>query len=135
MALKKEFSKDPDAKYAQELCSAHVLTEKMFMQTINTSPKINICSQKFLSNIHAAFYANLPKNHLYTHTSKGFTRIPVKAGVFLNFAFFTIRLCRNRRCPIRDNICNDKFSYKDVIIFTVLSHHKNESEKLMSPKA
>jgi len=81
MALKKEFSKDPDAQYAQELCSAHVLTEKMFMQTINTSPKINICSQQFLSDIHAAFYANLPKKHLYTHTSKGFTRIPVEAGV------------------------------------------------------
>jgi Fic family protein len=80
MALKNKFSQDPDKKYAQELCAAHVETEKRFMESVNTPQKINICSQQFLSEIHAAFYANLPEEHLFTHTPKGFSRTPVNPG-------------------------------------------------------
>jgi Fic family protein len=80
MALQKKFSQDPGKKYAQELCAAHVETEKRFMELVNAPQKFNICSQQFLSGIHAAFYANLPKKHLYTHTPKGFSKVPVNPG-------------------------------------------------------
>jgi Fic family protein len=84
MALRKEFNRDPGKKYAQELCAAHVETEKQFMQLVDTSQKLNVCDQQLLSDIHAAFYANLPEEHLYTHTQKGFTEVPVKPGEFRN---------------------------------------------------
>jgi Fic family protein len=80
MALQKKFSQDPEKKYAQELCAAHVKTEKRFMELVNTPQELNICSQQFLSGIHAAFYANLPEEHLYTHTPKGFSEAPVNPG-------------------------------------------------------
>ena len=82
MALRKEFNRDPGKKYAQELCAAHVETEKQFMQLVDTTQKLNVCDQKHLSDIHAAFYANLPEEHLYTHTQKGFTEVAVKPGEF-----------------------------------------------------
>lgn len=80
MALKNKFSQDPEKKYAQELCAAHVETEKRFIEFVNTPQKLNICSQQFLSEIHAAFYANLPEEHLFTHTPKGFSKTPVNPG-------------------------------------------------------
>lgn len=80
MALQKKFSQDPGKKYAQELCAAHVETERRFMELVNTQQKLNVCGQQFLSEIHAAFYANLPEEHLYTHTPKGFSRAPVNPG-------------------------------------------------------
>ena len=80
MALKNKFSQDPEKKYAQELCAAHVETEKRFMEFVNAPQKLNICSQQFLSEIHAAFYANLPEEHLFTHTPKGFSKAPVNPG-------------------------------------------------------
>ncbi|MBW2592981.1 MAG: Fic family protein [Deltaproteobacteria bacterium] len=80
MALQKKFSQDPEKKYAQELCAAHVETERRFMELVNTQQKLNICGQQFLSEIHAAFYANLPEEHLYTRTPKGFSREPVNPG-------------------------------------------------------
>lgn len=80
MALKNKFSQDPEKKYAQELCAAHVETEKRLMEFVNAPQKLNICSQQFLSEIHAAFYANLPKEHLFTHTPKGFSKTPVNPG-------------------------------------------------------
>ncbi|MEE4600756.1 MAG: Fic family protein [Desulfobacteraceae bacterium] len=82
MALRKEFNRDPEKKYAQELCAAHVETEKQFMQIVDTTQKLNVCDQKLLSDIHAAFYADLPKEHLYTHTQKGFSKAPVLPGEF-----------------------------------------------------
>ncbi|MCG2758959.1 MAG: Fic family protein [Desulfobacteraceae bacterium] len=80
MALQKKFSQDPEKKYAQELCAAHVETERHSMEHVNTQQKLNICSQQFLSGIHAAFYANLPEEHLFTHTPKGFSRASVNPG-------------------------------------------------------
>ena len=84
MALRKEFNRDPKKKYAQELCAAHVETEKQSMQLVDAPQKLNVCDQKLLSDIHAAFYANLPEEHLYTHTQEGFTKVPVKPGEFRN---------------------------------------------------
>ena len=80
MALQKKFSQDPEKKYAQELCAAHVETERRFMELVNTQQNLNICGQQFLSEIHAAFYTNLPEEHLYTHTPKGFSKAPVNPG-------------------------------------------------------
>jgi Fic family protein len=80
MALRKEFNRDPEKKYVQELCAAHVETEKQFMQLVEATQKLNVSDQKLLSDIHAAFYANLPQEHLYTHTQKGFTEVSVKPG-------------------------------------------------------
>jgi Fic family protein len=84
MALRKEFNQDPEKKYAQELCAAHVETEKKLMQFVDATQKLNVCDQKLMSDIHAAFYANLPEEHLYTHTQEGFTKVPVKPGEFRN---------------------------------------------------
>lgn len=80
MALQKQFSRDPEKKYAQELCAAHVETEKRFMERAHAQQELNICSQRFLSELHAAFYARLPEEHLYTHTGKGFSKAPVNPG-------------------------------------------------------
>ena len=80
-ALYKVFSQDPDKKYAQELCAAHVETERRFVQLVYAQKDRNICERKFLSDIHAAFYANLPEEHLYTHSGGGFTKHPVHPGV------------------------------------------------------
>ena len=80
MALQKKFSQDPEKKYAQELCAAHVETERRFMELVNAPQRLNICSQQFLSEIHAAFYVNLPEEHLFTHTLKGFSKAPVNPG-------------------------------------------------------
>jgi len=80
MALKNKFSQDLEKKYAQELCAAHVETEKRFMEFVNAPQELNICSRQFLSEIHAAFYANLPEKHLFTHTPKGFSKEPVNPG-------------------------------------------------------
>jgi len=80
-ALHKVFSQDPEKKYAQELCAAHVETERRFIQLVDSQQERNICDQKFLSDIHAAFYANLPEEHLYTHSQDGFTKHPVHPGV------------------------------------------------------
>ena len=80
MALERNFHTDPDKKYAQELCAAHVETEKALMGAVSAPEKVNVCAPAFLSRIHAAFYSMLPETHLYTHTENGFTHIPVNPG-------------------------------------------------------
>jgi len=80
MALRKNFLEDPEKKYAQELCAAHVETENRFMRMIQEKEPVNICSVEFLSRLHAAFYDNLPEEHRFTHTENGFTDIPVHPG-------------------------------------------------------
>lgn len=80
MALQQNYHQNPEKRYAQELCAAHVETEQHFMRLIEAPDDGNICDLKFLSDLHAAFYARLPENHLYTHTDAGFTDIPVNPG-------------------------------------------------------
>jgi Fic family protein len=79
-ALQKKFHRDPEKKYAQELCAAHVRVEKQFMQEVATRPGPNVCDAQFLCDLHAAFYAHLPQAHLFTHTGSGFTPFPVNPG-------------------------------------------------------
>lgn len=79
-ALQEKFDLDPEKKYAQELCAAHVLVEKQFMQDVASQPVPNVCDQQFLCNLHAGFYSHLPEAHLYTHTGNGFTKFPVNPG-------------------------------------------------------
>jgi Fic family protein len=79
-ALQNKFDLNPDNKYAQELCAAHVQVEKHFMQHLGSQPRPNICDRQFLCDLHAAFYAHLPEVHLYTHTGDGFSRFPVNPG-------------------------------------------------------
>ncbi|MFP4572140.1 MAG: Fic family protein [Desulfobacterales bacterium] len=79
-ALKQKFSTDSEKRYAQQLCAAHVETERRFMRQIVSNPAENICSFDYLSRIHASFYEKLPAEHLYTHSSGGFTGYSVMPG-------------------------------------------------------
>jgi fido (protein-threonine AMPylation protein) len=36
------------------------------MELVNAQQNLSICGQQFLSEIHAAFYANLPEKHRLT---------------------------------------------------------------------
>lgn len=79
-ALRNRYDQNPKKKYAQELCAAHVQVEKHFMQSLASPSRPNICDRQFLCDLHAAFYAHLAQEHLYTHTVNGFTHFPVKPG-------------------------------------------------------
>ncbi len=79
-ALHNTFDRDPEKKYAQELCAAHVQVEKQFMQVALSLPITNVCEPQFLRDLHADFYARLPPEHLFTHTGAGFTQVPVSPG-------------------------------------------------------
>lgn len=80
MALGRHFREDPEKKYAQELCAAHVEAEKKLMGTVLSADPVNICTPGFLSKIHASFYRFLPKEHRFTHTPAGFTETPLMPG-------------------------------------------------------
>ena len=79
-ALHDKFDLNPEKKYAQELCAAHVQVEKHYMLGMDSQPRPNICQRQFLCDLHADFYSRLPAEHLYTHTGQGFTQIPVIPG-------------------------------------------------------
>lgn len=85
-ALEKRFDSDPQKKYAQELCAAHVNTEKELMSQITPKGGLNVCNPQFITGIHAAFYRHLPPEHRYTHGEEGFTKEPVEPGVFRDVA-------------------------------------------------
>jgi hypothetical protein len=76
MALQKNFHDDPEKKYAQQLCAAHVETEKEFMAEVERNQALNISSFQFLSSLHRAFYNRLPQEHRFSHTLEGFSDIP-----------------------------------------------------------
>jgi len=79
-ALASRFVDKPERRYAQELCAAHVLTEREFMAELEHDPRMDICSADVLSRLHASFYSHLPADHLCTHQAGGFTGIPVMPG-------------------------------------------------------
>ena len=79
-ALNKTFVRDPEKKYAQELCAAHVHIEKQFMQAALASSDLNVCDPRYLCELHAGFYAHLPPEHLFTHSGAGFTKLTVNPG-------------------------------------------------------
>lgn len=81
-ALNRSYSGSEERVYAQELCAAHVETERELMAEI-LSEAISIedvFSLDILSRIHSTFYSKLPKHHQYTHDPHGFTGIPVAPG-------------------------------------------------------
>lgn len=80
-ALARNFQADPEKKYAQELCAAHVEIENKFMETVQAAEHINVCTPAFLADIHAAFYSHLPEEHRFTHAHTGFTDMPVRPGM------------------------------------------------------
>ncbi|MFW6081042.1 MAG: Fic family protein [Desulfosalsimonas sp.] len=72
-ALNKKFYRDSEKRYAQQLCAAHVETERQFMREIMEDPPENICSFDYVSRIHKSFYERLPEEHRFTHSRGGFT--------------------------------------------------------------
>lgn len=81
-ALNKQFSGDEERKYAQELCAAHVETERELMNDIHnkTDSIEDIYTQDYLSKIHCTFYSKLPDHHQFTHAGHGFTTVQVAPG-------------------------------------------------------
>jgi Fic family protein len=79
-AMRKDYSGDEDKRYVQELCAAHVQTERALMEEIAARPPDNICSFDFVSRIHSAFYRQLPERHRFAHSQRGFTRFAVMPG-------------------------------------------------------
>ncbi len=80
-ALKKDFSGDESARYAQELCRAHVLSERELMDGLGVAG-LEVTSPAYIQKIHALFYAHLPEAHQFASHSDGFTDIPVAPGQF-----------------------------------------------------
>lgn len=79
-ALNKDYSEDAQRRYTQELCAAHVKTERAMMQTLFTDPPDNPCSLDFVSRIHRTFYEQLPPHHQFTHGRDGFTEFSILPG-------------------------------------------------------
>ncbi len=79
-ALNKDFSGDEQKRYSQELCAAHVQTERELMQELFANPPDNICEFDFVGKIHRKFYEQLPEHHQYTHSQGGFTKYSVMPG-------------------------------------------------------
>ena len=79
-ALKQDYASDEQKRYAQQLCAAHVQTERRFMGEVATAPPENICHFDFVSRIHRIFYEQLPDEHQFTHSQGGFTKHSVKPG-------------------------------------------------------
>jgi Fic family protein len=79
-ALQQKFVEQPERRYAQELCAAHVRVEQELMARLAGEPDINVCDPSFIGTIHSRFYAQLPEHHQFTHHSGGFTRVPVLPG-------------------------------------------------------
>lgn len=133
LALRQDFHEDPEKKYAQELCAAHVETEKRFMETVQNPEPVNICSAGFLSRLHAAFYDCLPEEHRFTHTDAGFTDIPVHPGKLRD-----VNVSVDGRSPhgpdfrelppfmeVFANACNpDQFHGDERLIAMAAGHHR-----------
>jgi Fic family protein len=79
-ALNKNYSRDTRQRYTQELCAAHVKTERAMMQALLTNPPDNPCSFDFVSSIHRTIYKQLPPQHQFTHGRDGFTNFSVMPG-------------------------------------------------------
>lgn len=79
-ALQEDYSQDAQKRYAQQLCAAHVQTERALMSEVLASPPENPCAFDFVRRIHRMFYEQLPLEHQYTHSQGGFTRHSVMPG-------------------------------------------------------
>jgi len=79
-ALNRDYSRDEDKRYAQELCAAHVNVERALMQKLDADPPENVCGFEFVSLIHRTIYEQLPEQHQFTHSNGGFTKFSVMPG-------------------------------------------------------
>jgi Fic family protein len=79
-ALHKDYSRDAQRRYVQELCAAHVKTERALMQGLLSNPPDNPCSFDYVSSIHRTFYDQLSAEHQFTHNQGGFTTFSVMPG-------------------------------------------------------
>lgn len=79
-ALQKDYSQDERKRYAQQLCAAHVQTERALMAEVLSAPPDNPCAFEFVGRIHQAFYQLLPAQHQFTHDHGGFSRHSVMPG-------------------------------------------------------
>ena len=79
-ALNKDYSEDAHRRYIQELCAAHVKTERAMMQGLLSTPPDNPCGIDFVGRIHRTFYEQLPPRHQFTHDRDGFTNFSVLPG-------------------------------------------------------
>ncbi len=79
-ALQKKFSEDDHKRYTQELCAAHVETEREMMHRLRKEEPLNVCRREFICEIHEAFYNRLPPHHQLTHGPEGFTTLSVNPG-------------------------------------------------------
>ena len=79
-ALNKNFAVDEQKRYSQELCAAHVRTERQLMQEVLDNPPDNICGFDVVGRVHRKFYEQLPSHHQFTHSQGGFTRYSVLPG-------------------------------------------------------
>ena len=80
-ALNESFSDDDQKRYTQELCAAHVQTERALMLELLSDSPYNICEFDFVGKIHKKFYDQLPEHHQFTHSMGGFTKYPVMPGI------------------------------------------------------
>ncbi len=132
-AMEKNFSRDPEQKYAQELCVAHVRAEKQLMKRVLGNETVNVCAPDFLRNIHSSFYEYLPEEHLFTHASGGFTDIPVGPGEFRDLDIsvdgFSIHGPRHKDLPdllavFSQEYDPGKYHGDDRLIAMAASHHR-----------
>ncbi len=72
-ALDKDYSLDEVRRYAQELCAAHVSTERVLMQKLSTDPAENVCNNP----------PTLPTNPERVSIRRF---LPIIACIFLNYA-------------------------------------------------
>ncbi|MBR9979564.1 MAG: Fic family protein [Desulfatitalea sp.] len=79
-ALEQNYASDADKRYAQQLCAAHVQTERALMAELPDAPPENPCALDFVCRIHRMFYEQLPPEHQHTHSQSGFTRHSVMPG-------------------------------------------------------
>ncbi|MGE4298305.1 MAG: Fic family protein [Desulfovibrionaceae bacterium] len=79
-ALARAFTGGDERRYAQELCAAHVRTEKEMMARVHATPGSNVSDAAFLCDVHRTFYSHLPPEHLFTHGEGGFSAHLVQPG-------------------------------------------------------
>ena len=79
-ALQQDYARDAEKRYAQQLCAAHVQTERALMTEMLTDLPPNPCAFDFVCRIHRMFYEQLPAEHQFTHSRGGFTPHSVMPG-------------------------------------------------------
>lgn len=80
--LRRDFSRNAEERYSQQLGAAHLEVERSLMKLITEQPEGNVSHPAFIQHIHRSFFEALPPEHQYTHEKGGFTNRLVMPGVF-----------------------------------------------------